>query len=82
VLRSQTQGTMSKRLIKDEETEKKPKSMKEIAVESMKAQHGKSLADFALEEDDDVYDVVDEKEYAQVVEQRRKKGDFVVDDGK
>ncbi len=55
---------------------------KKMAMDAMKQQMGKSLADFNLEEEDDVYDVIDETEYAQVVEERRKKGDFVVDDGK
>jgi hypothetical protein len=35
-----------------------------------------------LDEDEDVYDVVDEEKYAQIVEERRNAGDFVVDDGK
>jgi hypothetical protein len=29
-----------------------------------------------------VYDVVDEDKYAEIVDERRKAGDFVVDDGK
>ena len=33
------------------------------------------------EENDDVYDKLDEDQYAQLVEQRRGQGDFVVDDG-
>lgn len=36
---------------------------------------------FQLDEDEDVYDVVDEEKYAQIVEERRNAGDFVVDDG-
>ncbi len=37
---------------------------------------------FQLDDDDAVYDVVDEDKYAQIVEERRKGGDFVVDDGR
>ena len=44
---------------------------------------GKSaLEGFDLEEDEDVYDVVDEQQYVDMVEKRRSEGDFVVDDGK
>ncbi len=35
-----------------------------------------------MDDDEDVYDVVDEDKYAQIVEDRRNAGDFVVDDGK
>ena len=31
-------------------------------------------------DNDDIYDVVDEKEYRKIVKERRSKGDFVVDD--
>lgn len=55
---------------------------KEEAVKQMKAQLNQGLAAFELEEDEDVFDIVDEKEYVSVVEARRNKGDFVVDDGK
>lgn len=52
------------------------------AVAAMKAQMNQGLSAFELDKDEDVYDLVDEKEYASVVEARRNKGDFVVDDGK
>jgi hypothetical protein len=32
-------------------------------------------------DDDDLYDVVDEDKYVEIVENRRRAGDFVVDDG-
>ncbi len=35
-----------------------------------------------LDEDDDVYELVEESKYAELVENRRKGGDFVVDDSK
>jgi len=75
-------STRSKEVKKDGTQDDREPTAKEIAVAKMKEQHGKSLADFELEEDEDVYDLVDEKEYASVVESRRQKGDFVVDDGK
>ncbi|RYH30980.1 hypothetical protein EON65_03735 [archaeon] len=34
-----------------------------------------------MDDDDNIYDVVDEDKYAELVEKRRKAGDFVVDDG-
>lgn len=35
-----------------------------------------------MKEEDDVYDIVDEAEYANLVNSRRQREDFVVDDGK
>jgi hypothetical protein len=35
-----------------------------------------------MKEEDDVYDIVDEEEYANLVNSRRQREDFVVDDGK
>ena len=35
-----------------------------------------------MKEEDDVYDIVDEEEYKALVESRRQREDFVVDDGK
>lgn len=35
-----------------------------------------------MKEEEDVYDVVDEEEYANLVNSRRQREDFVVDDGK
>ena len=40
------------------------------------------LFDSNVKEDDDVYDVVDESEYQALVESRRQREDFVVDDGR
>ena len=66
----------------------KGKAARLQAVEEMKAQKekaavaGSALAAFELEEDEDVYDTMDEAAYADVVEKRRNQGDFVVDDGK
>lgn len=34
-----------------------------------------------MKEEEDVYDVVDEEEYANLVNSRRQREDFVVDDG-
>ena len=38
------------------------------------------LDSFELQEEDDVYDVVDEETYAEIVEKRRQGNEFVVDD--
>lgn len=35
-----------------------------------------------MDEDDDVFDIVDEEKYAAIVENRRSGTDFIVDDGK
>jgi hypothetical protein len=35
-----------------------------------------------LDDEDEVYDLVDEEQYAKIVEDRRNKNDFVVDDSK
>jgi hypothetical protein len=35
-----------------------------------------------LDDEDEVYDLVDEEHYAKIVEDRRNKNDFVVDDSK
>lgn len=35
-----------------------------------------------IREEEDVYDIVDEEEYQSLVESRRQREDFVVDDGK
>eukprot|EP00605_Chrysophyceae_sp_TOSAG23-4_P002371 GSChrysophyteH1.ASY1.ANO1.2623.1 assembled CDS len=53
------------------------KSQKEKATAS-----GSALAAFELEEDENVFDTMDEDAYRDHVEKRRNAGDFVVDDGK
>ena len=66
----------------------KAKLTKLQVVEEMKNQRekakeaGSALAAFDLEEDEDVFETLDEAEYESVVEKRRAAGDFVVDDGK
>ena len=40
------------------------------------------LFDANMKEEEDVYDVVDEDEYQSLVNSRRQREDFVVDDGK
>jgi len=40
-----------------------------------------TLDDYEVADEGDVYDVVDETEYEELVEQRRQREDFVVDDG-
>jgi DNA polymerase alpha subunit A len=39
------------------------------------------MDDFEVEEQDDVYEYVEEEEYQKIVESRRQQEDFVVDDG-
>ena len=47
-----------------------------------KADIGVSRMDeFEVEEEDDVYEIVQEDEYRKLVESRRQREDFVVDDG-
>jgi DNA polymerase alpha subunit A len=56
-------------------------AMQAMKDQKAKAESGSALASFELEEDEDVFDTMDETEYADVVEKRRNAGDFVVDDG-
>ena len=66
----------------------KGKAAQRQAVEEMKSQKekatasGSALAAFELEEDENVFDTMDEDAYRDHVEKRRNAGDFVVDDGK
>ena len=67
--------------------ENKKKNVRLDAMQSMKDQKAKAeqssaLEAFELDEDEDVFETMDESEYADVVEKRRNAGDFVVDDGK
>lgn len=68
---------------KAREREKKRKPSLQGYAEAIKnAKAGVSALDAMVEEDqEDVYDVVDEDEYARIVDRRRKENDFVVDDG-
>ena len=40
------------------------------------------LFERSMKEEDDVYDIIEESEYQSLVESRRQREDFVVDDGK
>ena len=40
-----------------------------------------ALDNLELEEQEDVYDLMDDEQYAEIVDRRRKENDFVVDDG-
>lgn len=42
---------------------------------------GEDEPDFEIKEEEDVYDIVDESEYQTLVNSRRQREDFVVDDG-
>ena len=43
---------------------------------------GHDEPEFDIKEEEDVYDVVDESEYQTIVNSRRQREDFVVDDGR
>ena len=58
----------------------KPKSRKAAALAALKSGRSGGLDDFEVAEDDAVYDYVDEDEYRELVDQRRRREDFVVDD--
>lgn len=63
---------------------KREKDSKHVGLAAARdaAKKGISALDqLELEEQDDVYDLVDDEEYEQIVEKRREEGDFVVDDG-
>jgi hypothetical protein len=57
------------------------KARKSAALKALKAGRGGRLDDYELQEEEDVYDVYDEDEYQKLVESRRQREDFVVDDG-
>ena len=67
-----------------QERKRKDKDQKERNLKMMQEARtgGKSALDCMDDDDDDgdVYDMVDEEEYAKIVETRRKESDFVVDD--
>lgn len=55
------------------------------SIEEMKAARqkgGSRLEDLNFDDDDDVYEIVDEESYRKIVDDRRKAADFVVDDSK
>jgi hypothetical protein len=70
------------RTTKKKDNEIKAREEMERRLKQQKATGNSALADFELEEEDDVYDVVDEQTYAEVVEKRRSGKEFVVDDSK
>lgn len=49
-------------------------------IKAARNEHRNALDDFEEADDDDVYDVVDEDEYQKIVNARREREDFVVDD--
>jgi hypothetical protein len=64
--------------------EGKRQKKKSFSLEGLKEarEGGGGLDDYEVEDDEDVYDLVDEDKYASIVESRRKQDDFVVDDSK
>jgi DNA polymerase Pol2 len=58
------------------------RAQKKAALADMKRRRelGSSLDDFEIKEEEDVYDVYDDDEYEKIVESRRQREDFVVDD--
>ena len=55
-------------------------SRKAEARAAYKSRTGGGLDDYEITEDDAIYDLVDEEEYRELVDKRRKREDFVVDD--
>jgi DNA polymerase alpha subunit p180 N terminal len=51
------------------------------ARQAFKEGRGGRLDDYVVPEEDDIYDVLEEEEYEKLVESRRQREDFVVDDG-
>jgi DNA polymerase alpha subunit A len=61
---------------------KKAAALRAMREAREKADIGVSrMDDFEVEEQDDVYEYVEEEEYRKLVESRRQREDFVVDDG-
>jgi hypothetical protein len=67
---------------KKKEQEISAREEMERRLKQQKSTGNSALADYELEEEQDVYEVVDEETYAAVVEKRRNEKDFVVDDSK
>lgn len=57
------------------------KNRRQAAMQAFREGRGGGLADLELPNEDDVYDVVEENDYQQLVESRRQREDFVVNDG-
>jgi hypothetical protein len=57
------------------------KSRKAAALRAMKEGRGGRLDDYEVQDEEDVYDVYEEEEYQKLVDSRRQREDFVVDDG-
>jgi len=56
------------------------KNRRQAAMQAFREGRGGGLADLELPNEDDVYDVVEENDYQQLVESRRQREDFVVND--
>jgi DNA polymerase alpha subunit p180 N terminal len=54
---------------------------KAAALQAFKEGRGGRLDDYQVPDEEDVYEVLDESEYQKLVESRRQREDFVVDDG-
>ena len=48
---------------------------------ALKEGRGGRLEDYEVADEEDVYDIMEEGEYQKLVESRRQREDFVVDDG-
>jgi hypothetical protein len=51
------------------------------ALQAFKEGRGGRLDDYDVPDEEDVYEVLEESEYQKLVESRRQREDFVVDDG-
>ena len=57
------------------------RAMREAREKSDQGLGGSKLDEHEINDDDDIYDYVEEEEYQKLVESRRQREDFVVDDG-
>jgi DNA polymerase alpha subunit A len=51
------------------------------ALQALREGRGGRLDDYEVPDEQDIYEVVEEEEYQRLVEARRQREDFVVDDG-
>lgn len=57
------------------------RAKKSAALAALREGRRGRLDDYEVKDEEDVYEIMDEDEYQQLVEKRRQREDFVVDDG-